>query len=347
MRGHSSISNFKLIGLIAKTAVFLVSVAFVFYSVGQSYSLAAQENTINAFTKQRMEEFYEQPQNSIDTVFIGSSHSYCAFDPQLIDGYLNTSSWQLGTPSQHPDTSYYLLREVFNYQSPKIVVMELYWDVLDDEFESKQADSLFEVLKNDQLKEDYIANVFPTGDKVKHSLPAIRYQQDYFAYEASNMEKKIEEKYGVEKKDAEKPNGVEYYQGRGYVYCDITMPQSEYDKTNQFKYIDGKDWDFNSTQKKYVEKIIDLCKDNEAQLIFVTAPVANVSMDFIQNYSKVNQKVSKFAEENGVAYIDYNIVNAEENLLTNENFRDDAHLNHSGVKVVDKHFAQWVKKEIQ
>ncbi|MEA5083109.1 MAG: hypothetical protein VB018_03025 [Lachnospiraceae bacterium] len=344
MQGHSSISNFKLIGLYAKTAVFLAVVYIVFSSVGRSYSLAAEENTINAFTKQRMEEFYEQPKDTLDTVFIGSSHSYCTFDPEIIDGYLNTSSWQLGTPSQHPDTSYYLLREVFNYQSPKTVVMELYWDVLDDEFEPKQADSLFEVLKNKELKEEYIAEVFPLGDKVKYSLPAIRFQQDYSAYEASKMEKEIEEKYGVSKKETEKANGVEYYQGRGYVYCDITMPQSEYDRTNQFKYFNGKDWDFNSTQKKYVEKIIELCKEKDAKLIFVTAPVANVSMDFIENYHKVNQKVSDFAKENGIPYLDYNIVNSEENLLTNENFRDDAHLNHSGVEIVDKHFAQWIKE---
>ncbi|HCT65692.1 MAG TPA: hypothetical protein DIC60_10580 [Lachnospiraceae bacterium] len=346
MQGHSSISNFKLIGLIAKTALFLTIVYIIFSSAGRSYSLAAEENTINAFTSQRMDEFYDQPKNNIDTVFIGSSHCYCTFDPQIIDGYLHTNSWQLGTPSQHPDTSYYLLREVFNYQRPKTVVMELYWDVMDDEFEPKQADSLFEVLRNEKLKEEYISQVFPTGDKVKYAIPAIRYQQEYFAYKAKDMEKEIEEKYDLTKNEAEKDNGVEYYQGKGYVYCDTTMSKSEYDKTNQFKYFNGSNWDFNSTQKKYLEKIIDLCKSQGTELIFVTAPVANVSMDFIQNYSKVNQKVSEFAQKNQVAYIDYNIINKEENLLTNENFRDDAHLNDSGVKIVDNHFAQWLKSNV-
>lgn len=347
MQDHSSISSFKLIGIIAKTTVFLVAVYVIFSSVGRSFALAAKENTINAFTKQRMDEFYDQPKNTLDMVFIGSSHSYCTFDPEIIDGYLNTNSWQLGTPSQHPDTSYYLLQEVYNYQTPKIVVMELYWDVLDDEFEPKQADSLFEVLKNESLEEEYIAKVFPPGDKVKYSLPAIRYQQDYNAYEANKMEKAMEEKYGVAKKEVEKANGVEYYQGKGYVYCDITMPQGEYDRTNQFKYFDGNDWIFNSTQKKYLEKIIELCNSKGTKLIFVTAPVANVSMHFIQNYDKVNRKVKGFAGEHGIAYIDYNLINAEEKLLINENFRDDAHLNHSGVEIVDEHFAQWFKEKIK
>ena len=29
-------------------------------------------------------------------------------------------------------------------------------------------------------------------------------------------------------------------------------------------------------------------------------------------------------------------------MLTNENFRDDAHLNDSGVQIVDRHFINWL-----
>jgi len=31
--------------------------------------------------------------------------------------------------------------------------------------------------------------------------------------------------------------------------------------------------------------------------------------------------------------------------LTNDNFRDDAHLNHSGVEIVDKYFANWLRED--
>lgn len=341
MRERSSISNFKLI---LKFLLFALIVAAAFHMAGEKYKQAAEKNTVNAFTKERMDGFYDQPENSLDMVFIGSSHSYCTFDPEIADMALGTNSWQLGTPSQHPDTSYYLLREVLNHQQPKTVVMELYWDVLDDEFELKQAEALFEVLRNDGLREEYIKEVFPEGDKVKYSLPAIRYQQDYFAYAGNEMEKGLEDELGVSKPWTAPANGTEYYRSKGYVYCDIIMDNSEYDKTNQFKYFNGKDWQFNPTQKKYVEKIISLCKENGINLIFVTAPVANVSMDFIENYDRVNEQVSSFASENNIPYIDYNIVNMEERLLENENFRDDAHLNHSGIEIVDRHFIEWIKE---
>lgn len=339
MQENSFISNFKTV---IKLVVFLVIVIFAFNKAGAKYKEAADKNVVNAFTQQRYSEFYNQEPNSIDMVYIGSSHSYCTFDPEIIDSILKTSSWQMGTPLQHYDTSYYVLREVLNHQKPKKVVLEIYWDILKDEFEMKQANSFFEVLKNQELKDEYINKVFPINERIKYSLFPIRYQQDYFAYEANEIQNDLEEKYGVHKKALPEVKGTEYYRSRGYTYCDIIMPENEYDETNQFKGFDGEDWEFNRTQKKYIEKIIELCKNEGIELYFVTAPVANVSMDYIENYDIVHNTVAEFAKENNIPYIDYNIVNKDENLLTNENFRDDAHLNHSGVQIVDKHFAQWL-----
>ena len=41
--------------------------------------------------------------------------------------------------------------------------------------------------------------------------------------------------------------------------------------------------------------------------------------------------------KNNLKYLDFNLVNASEHILKNDNFRDDAHLNDSGVKIVDKY----------
>ena len=339
MQDNLFISNFKTI---LKLIFFLLIVIIAFNYIGLKYKSVADKNIINVFTQQRYNEFYEQKTNTIDTVFIGSSHSYCTFDPEIIDSILGTSSWQLGTPLQHYDTSYYVLKEVLNYQKPKKVILELYWDILKDDFEMKQANTFFEVLKNDELKKEYIKEVFPLNEKIKFNLFPIRYQQDYFAYEANKIQENIEKKFNINEKSTFYSEGNEYYKSRGYVFADIIMPKDEYDKTNQFKNFDGKNWNFNKNQKKYIKKIIELCKKNNIDLYFVTAPVANVSMDFIKNYDIINNTISEFAKENNIPYIDYNVINNKFNILNNENFRDDAHLNHSGVEIISTHFANWL-----
>lgn len=322
--------------------IYGVCVALLFEQVGFRYQEAAGHNVINAFTQKRFEDFYALPQNSLNMVFIGSSHSYCTFDPENFDSRFSILSHQMGTPLQHPDTSYYELKEVYDTQTPDVVVLEIYWDVLDDTFEMKQANSFFEVLQNEARKQEYIKEVFPLGEKVKYFLLPMRFQQDYFAYEANEMEKKIEQKYGVQKKKVQTQQGVEYYRSKGYVYCDMGMLDTEYDETNQFKTLDGKDWEMDKTQAGYVKKIAQLCEEKGSELVLVTAPVAVVSMDYIQNYDKIHEKMAELAREVNAPYIDYNIINEQTGMLTNANFRDDAHLNDSGVKIVDAHFADWL-----
>ena len=339
-QANSYISNFKVI---LKIFIFILCIIPVFNYAGEKYKNASEKNVINYFTKSRYDDFYKLPPNTLNMVFVGSSHSYCTFDPENFDSILGIQSFQMGTPLQHPDTSYFSLKEILKYQKPKVAVIEVYWDMLDDDFDMKQANSFFEVLKDDSLKKEYIKDVFPIGEKVKYNLLPMKYQQDYFAYEADAMDKEIQEKYGVSKEKNEETNGVEKYVSKGYVFSDIVLPKKEYDETNQFKNLDGKKWNVSNKQVDYLRKSIELCKENDINVVLVTAPVANVSMEYIKNYEKINNWFLNFSKENGVKYIDYNIINKEENLLKNENFRDDAHLNDSGVKIIDNHFLEWLK----
>lgn len=329
-------------GFIIKFLIYAVCVMILFQQAGFRYQEAASHNIINAFTQKRFEDFYALPQNSLNMVFIGSSHSYCTFDPELFDSHFATSSYQMGTPLQHLDTSYYELQEIYRTQTPDVVVLETYWDVLDDRFEMKQANSFFEVLQNEELKKEYIKKVFPLSEKIKYYLLPIRFQQDYFAYQANEISKKIEQTYDVQKKKIQYQEGEEYYRSKGYVYCNMGMLPGEYNETNRFRGLDGKEWEMDKTQAGYVKKIAELCKQKGSELVMVTAPIALVSMDYIKNYDKIHQKMAALAEEVHANYIDYNIVNQQIGMLTNDNFRDDAHLNDSGVQIVDKHFIRWL-----
>lgn len=345
MQDNLYTSSFKTnIKFIIKVFIFILCLIPMTMIIGKKYSSASTENIINSFNKKRFEDFYSLPKNSLDMVFLGSSHSYCTFDPEIFDNKLNTNSFQLGMPLQHPDSTYYTLKEVLNYQKPKIVVMEVYWDLLKNDFELNQVKTLFQVLNNETLKDEYIKEDFPLSEKIKYNVNVLKYQADYFAYKGNEYNNKIKNKFNVKDKETKKQIGTEEYRSKGYVYSDYKMLQDEYNKTNQFKNLDGKNFEFSENQKYFLEKIINLCKENNIELIFVTAPIANVSMDYIKNYNLIHDKVSNFAKENNIFYIDYNMINKQENLLTNDNFRDDAHLNHSGVEIISNHFINILKE---
>jgi hypothetical protein len=330
--------------LIVKVVLFVAVLVPTVVFIGRRYSTASTENQVNTYNKCRWEEFYALPKDSLDIVFLGSSHSYCTFDPDIFDKALGTSSYQLGMPLQHMDSTYYTMREVLNYQRPQLAVVEVYWDMMDDEFELTQAGYLFQVMQNKELEQDYIKEVFPLSEKIKYNSSALRYQADYFAYRTAEMKKSVEAKYNVAMPKTQKQVGTEQYRSKGYTMCDYNMLPDEFDKTNQFKGLDGNNWEINDTQVKYLKKLTELCRENNVDVIFVTAPVANVSMDYIQNYGKIHDTVQNIADGLGVKYLDFNYVNGEYGLLTNDNFRDDAHLNHSGVEIVDSYFVNWLNE---
>jgi hypothetical protein len=320
-------------------------IALIYY-IGEYFESIAMKNQSLTQAKRRFNEFYELEKNSLDMVYIGSSHSYCTFDPEIFDQALGTNSFQMGTPLQHPDTSYYVLREVLNHHQPKVVVFELYWDMMHRPFQLKQAEMVLEALEPESvLVEEYIREVFPIEEKVRYYIKALRFQEDVYAYFNQNLQEWLDQyrvKTREQDQEVEIVEGTEYYRSKGYIYADYIIPRSEKEENNQFNDYDAANWTFDPTQRMFVEKFIDLARANDIQVVLVTAPVANVSMEKIANYELIHNEISAFAQEQNLPYIDYNIVNMEENLLENENFRDDAHLNHSGVEIVDAHFIQWL-----
>lgn len=313
--------------------------------LGETFKTASKENIVNRHNAARFQGFYEED-NVYDLIFIGSSHAYCTFDPEIFDEELGTNSYNMGMPLQLTASTYYELRDIFEHQSPETIIMEVYWGVMTSNFQINETVQLFQVMENDKLKEEYFNNVFPISEKIKYSVDALKYQADYFAYKSDEYDEKIRNYFGLVKPAEEiHTTGTEKYGTKGFVWCDYNMLPGEYDKTNQYVGLNGKDVNFSDTQIEYLYKIIDLCEEEGVQLIFVAAPIAPVSMDYIENYELIHNRINEIAEEKGIPYFDYNIINEEENIVTNENFRDDAHLNYSGAEIVCRHLTNLLKEK--
>lgn len=61
--------------------------------------------------------YYKLPKDSIDLLFVGSSHSYSTFNTRIFDHYLKSSSLNLGTSSQSLPISYSVILEVLKTEA--------------------------------------------------------------------------------------------------------------------------------------------------------------------------------------------------------------------------------------
>lgn len=334
MPASSSTFNFKKIYAV----LLFIALVFAFnFIVGRAYELSASKNKVNTWNRQRFADFYSLEPGSLDMVFVGSSHSYCTFDPEEIERLSGIKSFQMGMPQQHPDSTYYTLLEVFNYQTPKTVVFEVYWDMLDDDFEPKQIDSLFQVLDNPTLKRDYIMRGFTLSSKIMHYIKPIRFQTDFLGYQNSELLKFIKENFGLEQTDYT-PEGREYYKTKGFIFCDYVMGDEEIRKTLAGEEFDGKKFSISNNQMKYISKIIQLCEQNNSELIFVTAPVSNSVLSKIKNYGAIHSAIASIASKNNIKYLDFNLVNVNTSMFDDRDFRDKNHLNYTGSRKACEYF---------
>ncbi|MCL2617966.1 MAG: DUF1574 domain-containing protein, partial [Defluviitaleaceae bacterium] len=324
-------------------AVFVVG-CYVFAGfVGERYAYANSRNHVNLWSQQRFTDFYALPEGWLDMVFLGSSHSFTTFDPAQFEGRWN--AFQLGMPLQTPDSSFFTLLEVYNYQMPDIVVMELYWNVMSREFEPSQVETFFMVLRNEELRQRYIDEVLPLNERLKYNIAAIRFQDAAFAFANAWIR-------GFTRDNELFQDGyvqeilpyIEYYRALGYIYSSRIMPPAEYERIRRTA-PRNLNFQIAPSQRHFLEQMVELTREKGSQLIFVTAPVSNVSFANILDYDDIHSTISGFAEQHGIPYLDFHKRNIELGLFDDDMFRDHGHLNDRGARVAGAYFMEWLEEQ--
>jgi hypothetical protein len=265
----------------------------------------------------RMKEFYSLAEN-IDIVFLGSSRCYQGFDPAVVDSITGMNSFNLGSSSQTPVTSYYLLKEVYKKHQLKYVIMELSIDVLNTE-QLVNGGYIIDAMDNSMNKLDFFLNGFDFKEQVELLLPFYRYRENRgFFYYAITED--IDEHYDRKR----------IYHSKGFVenYNDVTEG-----KIYQYKLTD------NSIRNlKYIKKIAELTNDAESELIFVYTPYPSDTR--IVNQAEFSDKFLTEIEGLPGEFIN-NLEDSQE--FGDEYFADGNHLNLAGADKLSQEIAEHVK----
>ena len=84
-------------------------------------------------TEQLYQGLYNKD-SSYDVLFMGSSHMNGMMDPSVLYDKYGITSFNYATGGQPVNVTYYLLKEALKTQSPKIVVLDLYYFGLADKY---------------------------------------------------------------------------------------------------------------------------------------------------------------------------------------------------------------------
>jgi len=284
------------------------------------------------FPALRWQEYYER-EAPIDLLVLGSSHAYRAYDPKVMGVYLDKKNriFNLGSAAQSPLISYYILKEVVEKQRPKQVVMDLYFMVFTNDNQLRNRRYNWGYMRPGAAKKAFFRDGFSTEEKVKlTAFPSLVFKD----YLKPKINKLLGRPHLLKKKGT--------YQGAGFVSNSDSLTLEKLTYHNQFDAFQTKRTAITEMNLNYLKKIKDLCASEHIPLIFATAPMPEISVKKIKNYTGFYQLFFKLAEAWNIPYIDYNI-NRIETLSDTDHFYDDDHLNAAGAQV----FSAAVTKELQ
>lgn len=255
----------------------------------------------------QLEGLYWQPGDTIDVVMMGSSHIHCNVNTALLWEEYGIPSYDYSGAEQPLWMTYHYLKELYKYQDPKVVVLDLYAPA--------------------RFKEDY------QYDWISENIYGMRFSFNKLQMLAVSVEPMrlfqyfpsflvYHDRYDdLEEEDFEHFlwDGEEKEAFKGYTPYWNQMPQEVPDIDEEQS--DG----LSAKSEKYLRKIIDFMEKKEGELILIAAPYVITEED-----QKVYNRIAEIAKEKGITFINYNEYYEEIGLDFEHDFNDESHLNYWG-----------------
>ena len=271
----------------------------------------------------RFKEFYRQEKNSIDVLAVGASDVGRGYSPVKVWKEYGITSFNLGTSNQTFSLAYYLIDEAIKYQKPKVIVLDM--DALFVEKDAPEGEyrKLFDNLKLDNVKIQAINDEkVRAGDKLPYIFPLLRFHSRYSE---------------LEEKDFKTKSLNEKYKELSFMGMAMSEEIKPYVDAKQYMEDKGETEKVSDENLYYTEKIIDLCKKNDIQLLWDELPSATS-----WSYARY-EKTLELAKKYNIEFIDYNLADMMYNL--NFNWMTDTadggnHLNVQGAEKISNHIGK-------
>ncbi len=263
--------------------------------------------------------FYETPEDTIDVLFLGSSHCFCTINNSILWEEAGIPSYNLGTGSQNLGNTYYFLKSALETQSPKLVVVEALFTA------QSGFDNEGWMYRNSLMMkwgEGYVDNI----TYLQNLLGLNDTQAAELILKLPILHSRYNDLTRLDFDD------VAYY-NRGYL--------ARY-QTTAFETPEACTWDVKAPMadeaKYYIDQIVALCQENDIELLFYVAP-------FI--IEKPQQEILNSSEEyiNSLGYecIDFNKQYQNAGFDYSTDMMETSHTNVDGARKITKYLLSYMK----
>lgn len=326
----------KIFFFIIKSLIFLFILAIVVNSVNLSLRKKYWYRDLTPTTIS-FHGFYQMEFNTVDVLFLGSSHAACGFNPQDLYDYSGIKSYNLASNGQPLWLSYYWLKEALNYQSPKVVVLDGYCF-----FGGEGQDESICRMALDDMR---------WGEAKKEAIDTVcgyDKSQSWLSYLLTNIRFHARWEEEIGETDFLWGDIYKTSKLKGFnLFRDVYKYTTNYVEYTPLEITDSPKEPFQVEAKKYLDKIVNLCKENNIKLILVKTPAPSETLER-------HNAIADYADRNQLKFYDFN-----ENQIFEEikfDYADDmndssnsgpgsAHANPSGARKITRYLGDVLQRE--
>ena len=279
-----------------KTIVFRFFLFFVFFillflvvSEVLKDKRIVQEYDVSA----KVKGFYEEKEDTLDFVFVGSSQLYADIAPAVLFSEYGITSYDFCANEQPLWISYYYIKEALKHQKPKAIVLDVF-TVYGAEYEEEGVNHInIDDLPWSMNKVQAIWNGVPKDLQYSFFLTLTKYHDTWNTLDESKIESSFYHKRNVYR--GYSPFTVRHAYGE-------TAPDEVVMQTEREPVPDR--------ARLWLDQIVELTKEEGVDLILIKTPNGNADRQKLYN------SVSDYAKEKDIPFVNMNTV-----------FDGEAHIN--------------------
>lgn len=263
----------KILTVLVSAAVLLTAFAGLQRLVMPKYADGILEG---AFIR----EYYDET-TPHDVIMVGDCEVYENFSPVALWRDYGITSYIRGSAQQLIWQSYYLLEDTLKYEKPKVVVYNVQ-----------------SLVHNEPQREEYnrmtLDGMRWSGSKVKSILASMTEEEQFLDYVFPIL------RYHERITELEKSDVTYYFHPRKITHNGYYMRVDQYPFEEPLAEEEPEDYTFGDNAMGYLEKMTELCRENDIQLVLVKAPSLSPVW-----YDEYDQQVRAYAKEKDLLYINY------------------------------------------
>lgn len=283
--------------------------------------------------------FYED-KGKIDNLYLGSSHVFFDLDPFLLDELNGQYNFNLATPTQLMNGTYYLLREADRENELSHVYVELYYGYNVKEKSSEDKEPIvtlsyrnwnnIDYMKFSLNKLAYMHSIMDTEEYVNICIPFSRYRSKLDDWES--VRQIVKEKKNINDQtnydNGRRKKGYQYsttvYTDEGRVYRRHCVLEEE---------------PMTELSESYFRKTIEYCQKRDIPVTLFVSPIYELKLISAENYDNYVNQIREIADEYNVEIYDFNLAKEEYLPIQDTKYFSDAgHLNSIGVSMYTEFF---------